>query len=66
MDRAPSGAIYLLRCKELSLSFAELDAITMGMVVDLLTEKANDGEEYPSLGRPGSLKSFLTGGAANG
>ena len=51
---------------EESTTHSTCPSTTMGMVVDLLTEKANDGEEYPSLGRPGSLKSFLTGGAANG
>lgn len=36
----------MLRCAELGLSAAELDDMTMGMVFDLLIEKANDHEKY--------------------
>lgn len=37
----------MLRCAELGLSDDALSGMTMGMVYDLLTEKANDHEEYP-------------------
>lgn len=36
----------MLRCAELGLSAAELDDMTMGMVFDMLIEKANDHEKY--------------------
>lgn len=42
LDREITPALLLLRCKELGLSIAELDEITEGMVLDLLTEKSND------------------------
>ena len=36
----------MLRCAELGLSDDALAGMTMGMVYDLLTEKANDHEKY--------------------
>lgn len=41
-DREITPALLLLRCKELGLSIDELEQITEGMVLDLLTEKSND------------------------
>lgn len=45
--REPTGAIFMLRCAELGLSDEALRGMTMGMVYDMYTEKANDGEQYP-------------------
>lgn len=36
----------MLRCAELGLSASELDDMTMGMVYDMLIERANDHEKY--------------------
>ena len=51
----------MLRCAELGLSLEVLDQMTVGMVYDMLIEKANDREKYPYKGRPGTLADFLTG-----
>lgn len=51
----------MLRCAELNLSKEDLDDMTMGMVYDLVTEKANDHEKYPILAKPGTLAGFLKG-----
>lgn len=45
--RKPNGAIFMLRCAELGLTDEALRGMTIGMVYDLLAEKANDMEEYP-------------------
>ena len=45
--REPNGSIFMLRCCELNLHDADLDSMTMGMVYDLLIERANDNETYP-------------------
>ena len=37
----------MLRCAELGLSRQDLDDMTMGMVYDMLIERANDQEKYP-------------------
>lgn len=39
--------MFMLRCAQLGLSDEALAGMTMGMVYDLLTEKANDQENYP-------------------
>ncbi|MDY5007928.1 hypothetical protein [Candidatus Allofournierella merdipullorum] len=36
----------MLRCAELGLSADDLDDMTMGMVYDMLIERANDHEKY--------------------
>ena len=36
----------MLRCAELHLSCEDLDDMTMGMVYDMLIERANDHEQY--------------------
>lgn len=45
--RQPNGAIFMLRCAELGLSDEALQDMTIGMVYDLIAEKANDAEDYP-------------------
>ena len=40
--REVTPALLMLRCKELGLSVTEMDAITEGMVIDMLAEKMND------------------------
>ena len=36
----------MLRCADLGLSASDLNSMTMGMVYDMLIEKANDHETY--------------------
>lgn len=45
--RESNGAIFMLRCSQLNLSDEALSGMTMGMVYDMITEKANDNEKYP-------------------
>ena len=42
-------ALFLLRCVEIGNSIAELDLLTIGMVMDIWTEKGNDGATYDNL-----------------
>ena len=35
-------AIYLLRCAEIGLSMSDLEQLDMGMIFDMMTERAND------------------------
>ena len=41
-------ALFLLRCVELGISIQDLDLLTIGMVIDLMVEKGNDGAEENS------------------
>ena len=45
--REPTGALFMLRCAEMHLSDEALRGMSMGMVYDLYTERANDQVEYP-------------------
>lgn len=45
-----TGAIFMLRCAEMGLSDDDLKGMTIGMVLDMYTEKANDMEDYPIKG----------------
>lgn len=44
--REETGATFMLRCAELGLSREDLADMTMGMVCDMLIERANDHEQY--------------------
>lgn len=53
-------ALYMNRCKDLGLSFDELDMINSGEVWDMLTEKANDQCEYPLLATQEQFHEFIS------
>ena len=48
----------MLRCAELNLSDEALAGMTMGMVYDLLTERANDHEKYPFMATQDDFDKF--------
>lgn len=37
-------ALFLLRCVELGIGIADLDYLTIGLVLEMFTEKGNDEE----------------------
>ena len=39
----------MLRCAQLGLTLADLDGLTIGMVNDMMTERANDEADYDEL-----------------
>ena len=38
--------LFLLRCVELGISIRDLDLLTIGLVLDMWSEKANDNVGY--------------------
>ena len=38
--------LFLLRCVELGISISDLDLLTIGLVLDMWTEKSNDSIKY--------------------
>lgn len=54
-----TGALFMLRCAELGLSTEDLDSMTMGMVLDMMTEKANDSEKYPYKATQADINAFF-------
>lgn len=49
----------MLRCAELNLSDAALAGMTVGMVYDMLTERANDREQYPYKATQEDIEAFF-------
>lgn len=49
----------MLRCVQLGLSLEMLEVITMGDVYDMLTEQANDQEEYPIKATQEDISAFF-------
>ena len=41
--------LYLLRCLEVGLSISDLDLLTIGMVLNIWTEKGNDSVKYKAV-----------------
>lgn len=41
--------LFLLRCLEIGLSIRDLDYLTIGMVMDIWTEKGNDSVKYDNI-----------------
>jgi hypothetical protein len=48
--------LFLLRCIEIGISIRDLDLLSIGLVLDIWTEKANDGVKIRENGIPFSLK----------
>lgn len=38
--------LFLLRCTEIGISITDLDLLTIGLVLDMWTEKGNDSVTY--------------------
>ena len=45
-SREMTTPLFLLRCVEIGISIADLDLLTIGLVLDIWTEKANDEVKY--------------------
>lgn len=41
--------LYLLRAFQMGLHMADLEALSYGQVLDMMTESVNDGAEYKQL-----------------
>lgn len=57
--RTFNTALFLLRCAELNLSPEMLEILTVGDVLDLLAEKANDAEKYPEIATQEDISAFF-------
>lgn len=53
--------MFMLRCAHFGLSDEALRNMTMGMVYDMLTEEANDREDYPYEATQADINSFFGG-----
>ena len=42
-ERELTTPLFLLRCMEVGISIPDLDLLTIGLIMDVWTEKGNDG-----------------------
>lgn len=48
----------MLRCAELGLHDADLENMSVGMVYDMMIEKGNDSEKYPTMATQDDFDKF--------
>lgn len=48
-SREMTTPLFLLRCIEIGISIRDLDLLTIGMMMDIWTEKANDDVKYEQI-----------------
>ena len=57
-EREMTTPLFLLRCTEVGISIRHLDLLTIGVVLDMWTEKANDGVKYRRLADQSDFDKF--------
>ena len=50
--------LFLLRCVEVGISISDLDLLTIGLVIDMWTEKGNDKVEYRQVATQADFDKF--------
>lgn len=50
--------LFLLRCLEVGLSMEDLERLTIGLVIDIWTEKGNDDAKYDTLATQSDYDAF--------
>ena len=56
--------LFLLRCVELGISIRDLDLLTIGLVLDMWSEKANDNVAYSKVATQEDFDSAMANVAA--
>ena len=57
-DRPYNTALYLLRCVEAGIALPDLDFFEVGEIMDILTERGNDGFNYSRLATQEDMDRF--------
>ncbi len=50
--------LFLLRCKQLSLTLTELDLLTIGLINDMFTERENDDSNWHEIDTQADMDAF--------
>lgn len=50
--------LFLLRSVEIGISISDLDLLTVGLVIDMWTEKANDNVKYNKIATQDDFDKF--------
>ena len=56
--REMTTPLFLLRCVELGIAISDLDLLTIGLVIDMWTEKGNDDVKYKKVAREATQEDF--------
>ena len=57
-ERELTTPLFLLRCMDVGISIPDLDLLTIGLVMDIWTEKGNDGTQYTVRASQGDFDRF--------
>ena len=57
-ERELTTPLFLLRCMEVGISIPDLDLLTIGLVMDIWTEKGNDSTDYARVASQEDFDSF--------
>jgi hypothetical protein len=57
-ERELTTPLFLLRCMEVGISIPDLDLLTIGLVMNIWTEKGNDGTQYTVRASQGDFDRF--------
>ena len=52
--------LFLLRCAQVGISIQDLDLLTVGIVLDIFTEKNNDDYKWPKVSTQEVMDKFKT------
>ena len=61
IDREFNTALFLLRAAQLGLSIADLEKLSVGMVLDMIVESGNDNYKYPEIASAEDIARFKNG-----
>lgn len=51
-------ALFLLRCAQTGINIQDLDLLTVGLVLDIFTEKINDDYKWPKMATQEDMDRF--------
>ena len=57
-EREFNTALFMLRCVQLGISIRDLDMLTVGAVLDMMTESANDDVKYAQVATQNDFDRF--------
>ena len=58
LDRPMTTPLFMLRAVQLGISIADLDLLTIGLVIDMYTESANDHQDYDEMATQEDMDRF--------
>lgn len=57
-ERELTTPLFLLRCVEVGINISDLSLLTIGLIMDMWTEKGNDSETYDYLATQDDFDKF--------